>query len=94
MGSLERVAGVVTFDPMPKKPSNFSAEILWASVSAKFQDAVLANVWCGQCREAVAIVDYTVSDIRGDVLLEGRCAVCGGRVRRHVETSQRPPPES
>jgi len=79
---------------MPKKPSNFSAEILWASVPPQHQEAILENVWCGHCREAVRIVDYTVGEIRGDVLLDGHCAVCGGRVRRHVETSQRPPPES
>lgn len=79
---------------MAKTPANFRAEILWASISAKFQEAILTNVWCGNCREAVKIIDYTVGEIRGDVLLDGHCAVCGGRVRRHVETSQRPPPES
>ena len=75
---------------MKKKPPSFNAEILWASVSAEVQKAILATVWCGQCRGGVRIVEYTVGEADGDVLLDGTCAVCGGRVRRLVETSERP----
>ena len=73
---------------MQNQPSSFAAEILWAKVPPKTQKAILENVWCGQCKTAVRIIDYTLSESRGDVLLAGRCATCAGIVRRLVETSE------
>ena len=76
---------------MPEEKPNFRAELLWAHVPPRAQEQILAAVWCGQCRTGVKIVDYSVCEIGDDVLLDGRCAVCGGRVRRHVEISQARP---
>jgi hypothetical protein len=65
------------------------AEFLWFSIPEPQREMLLRNVWCGHCRTAVEIVDYTGREVRGDVLLEGRCKVCGGGVGRHVETARR-----
>lgn len=66
-------------------PFTPKAEFIWFSIPAVHREAILRNVWCGKCRTAVEIVDYTGKDVGRDIVLEGRCAVCGGRVARHVE---------
>ena len=68
--------------------------MLWQTVSEPAQEAILRAVWCGQCRKGVPIIDYAGKEIGGDVILEGRCGICGGRVARRVETSEaRIPPK-
>ena len=72
------------------KKLNLKAELLWASVSPQMKEAILKAVWCSHCRSGVAILDYAVGEDRGDVILRGKCAVCGGPVARLVETSEAP----
>ena len=71
----------------PEGKPSFKAELLWARVPPATQERILAAVWCGQCRTGVRIVDLRVCEIGGALILDGRCAVCGGPVRRHVEGS-------
>jgi thiol-disulfide isomerase/thioredoxin len=79
---------------MSAKVFSLKAELLWKSVPVQAREAILSEVWCGRCRKGVPIVDYFGKEVGGDVVLEGRCGVCGGRVGRHVEISQAPPHES
>jgi hypothetical protein len=57
----------------------------WATIPASVKPQLLANVFCGHCRGAVKIVDYKGSVKDGDLVLNGRCAVCGGEVARLIE---------
>lgn len=74
---------------MPKKPSNFSAELLWAKIPPESQARILEAAWCSHCRRGVKIGAYSVREVGGDILLNGHCPVCGGEVRRHIETPER-----
>jgi uncharacterized CHY-type Zn-finger protein len=77
---------------MPDNKTNLNAELLWNSVPPETREAILQAVWCGHCRTAVEIADYTMEEKGGDVVLSGRCRVCGQPVRRVVETSEASPP--
>jgi len=70
---------------MSTKETSLKAEILWQTVPQEIREAILREVWCTRCRNAVTIMDFVGKEISGDVILEGKCAVCGGRVARQVE---------
>ena len=74
---------------MSVKIFSLQAELLWESVPPAVRPTLLCNVWCGQCRTEVEIVDYAGKEKAGDLILEGRCAVCAGRVARFIETADR-----
>jgi len=74
---------------MSAKNFSLQAELLWASVPSAVRPTLLCNVWCGQCRAEVEIVDYSGKEKAGDLILQGRCAVCDGRVARLIETADR-----
>ncbi len=57
----------------------------WAKVPSAFQAKLLSNVYCGKCRGAVKIVGYAGRVEKGDLILQGQCATCGGEVARLVE---------
>ena len=57
----------------------------WNAMSSHARSQILANVWCGHCRDAVSIVDVSGTVKRGDLILEGKCNRCGGDVARLVE---------
>ena len=40
------------------------------------------------------MVDYSGAEQNGDLVLDGACAKCGGRVVRVVETSEAAPPNN
>lgn len=46
---------------------------------------LLANVWCGHCARETTVTDITGRIQRGNLLLTGRCARCGGEVARVIE---------
>lgn len=46
---------------------------------------ILSNVWCGQCRTAVTICDYSTDFDDGVVVLRGFCGTCGHKVARVLE---------
>jgi hypothetical protein len=77
---------------MSNTSSSVKAEILWGTIPAWAKDKILKNVFCVQCRTSVEIVDYIKKERRGDLILKGRCAVCGYEVVHVVEPSQSPPP--
>ena len=67
------------------------AFFLWQALPDNLREAILAQVWCSACRTGVELREYTGRDVAGDVILEGKCPTCGGRVARRVETSERGP---
>ena len=58
---------------------------LWATIPAAIKPQLLANVFCPHCRDAVKIVDFKGTVSRGDLVLNGCCAVCGNGVARVIE---------
>jgi hypothetical protein len=60
---------------------------IWEEIPVEFQDIILSNVLCPHCRDAVRIVDYSGSVVSGDLILRGKCAICGHEVARLVEGS-------
>ncbi len=73
---------------------SLKASLLWSTVPPQTKDRILKAVWCGNCRTSSEIIAYTGKERRGDLILEGKCAVCGGPVCRVVETSEAPPPQN
>ncbi len=57
----------------------------WATIPAAIKPQLLANVFCSHCRDVVRIVDFKGTVSRGDLVLDGNCAVCGNRVTRVIE---------
>ena len=45
---------------------------------------LLSNVWCGECRKAVTIVDYH-AELHGVVVLQGFCGTCGHKIARIID---------
>jgi len=78
------------------REENFTpkAAALWSIVPRWGREKILANVFCVSCLQAVQIVEYRGTENNGDVLLEGKCAVCGHSVARLVETSEAQPPNN
>jgi len=64
------------------------AAILWSAISKENQQRVLKNVFCGKCRTSVEMVQFTGKVEQGKIILEGLCAVCGGKAVRVLETSE------
>lgn len=64
------------------------AAVLWGTIPKEARERILANVFCGQCRDAVTITKFTGEERNGDVYLKGSCANCGHEVVRVVETSE------
>ena len=79
---------------MSAREFSFKAELLWSAIPPVAQKGILEAVWCGHCRGAVAITDYFGTEQNGNLILEDRCARCGGRVRRFIETSEASPPQN
>lgn len=46
----------------------------------------LLNVWCSGCRSATSITNFRGQVVKGDLVLSGACSMCGGPVRRLIET--------
>ena len=59
----------------------------WESIPANIRQLLLANVWCGQCRQEVTITNFSGTIKGGDLLLVGKCAVCHCDVARVIEGS-------
>ena len=68
-----------------KNESSKQALILWAALPVDIKVKILSNVFCGQCRSAVTIVDYGLELAMPDIVLRGFCATCGHKVARVVE---------
>ena len=72
-------------------PEQFTPEaaILWSAISKENQQRVLKSVFCCKCLTSVEIVKFIGKMEHGNIVLDGSCAVCGGKVARVVETSER-----
>lgn len=57
----------------------------WESIPARIRKELLANVWCGQCRDTAIITNFSGALKGNDLLLVGKCAVCGNDVARVIE---------
>jgi hypothetical protein len=57
---------------------------LWQGLPIDTRRMLLSNVWCGECRKAVTIVDYH-AELNGVVVLQGFCGTCGHKVARVID---------
>ncbi len=57
---------------------------LWQGLPADTRRLLLSNVWCGECRKTVTIVDYH-AELKGVVVLQGFCGTCGHKVARVID---------
>ncbi|QFR49394.1 hypothetical protein FJR48_06505 [Sulfurimonas lithotrophica] len=48
---------------------------------------ILSNVYCSNCQATVKIIDFTATLESGDLILNGKCEKCGGKVVRLLEMS-------
>jgi hypothetical protein len=60
---------------------------LWAAIPADTRKMLLSNVWCGKCRHAVTITNFSGAAKAGDLLLTGSCSECHGDVARLIEAN-------
>jgi hypothetical protein len=61
------------------------AQNFWDAIPPDIQERLLSNVWCAACRTSVTITDFTGKIEKGDLILRGTCATCGGDVARLIE---------
>jgi hypothetical protein len=73
----------VTVESIP----NFTAPAakLWATLPIATKKLLLSNVYCGQCRRAVTITNFSGVVKSGELLLVGKCEECYGDVARVIE---------
>jgi hypothetical protein len=65
---------------------DFDIELIMSG-DYQYLDMILANCYCGTCEDTTTIVDYkSYLDNTNDIILKGKCAKCGGGVRRCIET--------
>ena len=60
---------------------------LWQTLPADIRRMLLSNVYCGECRKSVTIVDYH-AELAGVVVLHGFCGTCGHKVARVIDDLQ------
>jgi len=73
----------MTVDSIP----NFTAAAskLWEAIPAATRKMLLSNVWCGKCRHAVTITNFSGTVKAGNLLLVGFYSECHGDVARLIE---------
>lgn len=64
------------------------AKILWEKIPANIRVKLLNNVHCTSCSKTVGMGAVKGRVENGDVILEGVCTTCGGRVCRVLETAE------
>lgn len=57
---------------------------LWQGLPADTRRMLLSNVYCGECRKSVTIIDY-YAELHGVVVLQGFCGTCGHKVARVID---------
>ncbi|MDP8262378.1 MAG: hypothetical protein P9M13_03645 [Candidatus Ancaeobacter aquaticus] len=57
---------------------------LWMGLPLDKRQLLLSNVWCGECRKSVTIVDYH-AELHGVVVLQGFCGTCGHKVASVID---------
>ena len=61
------------------------AKKFWNNLPSQTKIKILNNVWCGGCQASTSIAVEMMSIKGGDLLLEGKCTKCNGRVARLIE---------
>lgn len=46
---------------------------------------LLSNVYCSNCKDMVKIVDFEANMDKNDLVLNGKCGKCSGKVVRLIE---------
>ncbi len=64
---------------------SLDAKRLWDAIPTRNKTQFLNNVWCGHCSKTSTIVHYKGRTESGDLVLEGECGRCGGKVARLIE---------
>ena len=62
-----------------------SAAKRWKRIPKWAQKKILANVWCGKCLGSVQIILTNAEMRQRDLILTGKCQICGKNVCRVVE---------
>jgi hypothetical protein len=67
--------------------NNFSpqAAALWRNLPEADKQIILNNVYCGQCRIEVTMVNVSGFTEGSSLVLQVFCGVCGGNVARVIE---------
>jgi len=61
----------------------------WTRIPDHGKEAILHEVWCGQCSTGVFIKDASGAlHCSGDIILRGVCGICGHKVCRVIETGE------
>jgi hypothetical protein len=61
------------------------AKRIWEGIPPLQKTHILNNVWCTHCAKGTTFVHYTGKVAGGDLILEGECERCGGKVARLIE---------
>jgi hypothetical protein len=67
--------------------SNWTAEAQdrWSHLSSDIQQHILTHVWCSGCQQSQQMDLDGGAIIAGDLVIAGRCPVCGHRMARLLE---------
>jgi hypothetical protein len=65
-----------------------AAAVLWTTVPKEARARILETVFCVRCSGVATMVKYRGAEKGGDIILTGKCAQCGHKVVRVVETSE------
>lgn len=60
----------------------------WNQIPKEFRDAVLNNVYCGNCRTGSSLHLRDGKMAGTSLVLQGVCKKCGGEVARVIETDE------
>lgn len=61
------------------------AETAWNTIPLWTQQELLSKVWCPHCRQSTTMTEFGGRVEREDLVIQGRCASCGGELARVVE---------
>ena len=73
---------------IPLRQTNlFSLEAVkrWNKIPESIQKKILDNVWCSNCSGSATIILESAKMEQKDLILRGKCRVCGQEVCRVVE---------
>jgi hypothetical protein len=67
--------------------TQFSPEAMqkFNKIPDDIKSKILSNVYCSKCKDTVKIVDFEGFIDSGDLILQGKCAVCSNKVARLIE---------
>ncbi len=64
---------------------SLDAKRIWDAIPPYHKTQILNNVWCGDCGKMTTIFRFTGRMEGKDLVLEGECERCGGKVARLIE---------